>query len=226
MTRRIAAIFAHPDDEVLACGGALSAHASRGDEVRILILATGLASRGTVEQISIDRLQQQGRAAARIMGATEIEFADFPDNAMDSLPLIRVVQRVEAFLRGFAADVIYTHHAGDLNVDHRITAQAVVTARRPLPAAGDVEILACEVPSATEWAAPWQEPFVPTDFLDISAYLTVKQQALACYEGELRAWPHPRSLEGVKVLALWRGAQCGTGMAEAFSQIRRVRRMP
>jgi LmbE family N-acetylglucosaminyl deacetylase len=223
MIRRIAAIFAHPDDEILACGGTMAAHARAGHEVRSLILATGLASRGAVSDDEISRLRAQGEAAARKIGAAGIEFADFPDNAMDSVPLIAVVQRIEAFLKRFAADVIYTHHSGDLNVDHRIVAQAVVTARRPLPGAGAVEILACEIPSATEWSAPGQYPFVPTDFVEIADHLAAKQQALACYEGELRAWPHPRSLEGVAALARWRGSQSGYEAAEAFYQIRRVR---
>lgn len=223
MTGTVAAIVAHPDDEVLACGGALAAHAAAGHRVRILLLSTGLISRGEVSAAEIEKLQGEARQAAEVLGAEEVEFADFPDNAMDSVRLLEVVKRVEGFLKNFPAEVVYTHHGGDLNIDHRVVQQAVLTACRPLPGRGPLEILACEVNSATEWAASPAPPFVPTEFLDISATLDVKVRALECYRGELRAWPHPRSLEGVRALARWRGAQAGFEAAEAFMTLRRIR---
>lgn len=223
MTGTVAAIVAHPDDEVLACGGALAQHAAVGHRVRILILATGLTGRGYASAADIEKLQGEARRAAEVLGAEGVEFADFPDNAMDSVSLLAVVRRVEAFLEEFPAEAVYTHHGGDLNVDHRVVQQAVLTACRPLPGRGPLELLACEVNSSTEWAAPPAPPFVPTEFLDISATLDVKVRALECYRGELRAWPHPRSLEGVRALARWRGAQAGFEAAEAFVTLRRIR---
>ncbi len=223
MTHRVAAIFAHPDDETLGAGGALALHAARGDDVRILLLATGLGSRGDTGSESLNRLRDQAASAAKKLGAAGVVFGDFPDNAMDSVPLLDVVKRVEAFLADFAADTIYTHHGGDLNVDHRVTHQAVVTACRPLPGVASVEILACEVNSSTEWAAAPAPPFVPTEFLGIADVLDTKVAALECYQGEVRPWPHPRSSEGVRALARWRGAQCGHEAAEAFQLVRRVR---
>ena len=222
----VAAIFAHPDDEVLGCGAAMALHAARGDTVRTLLLATGLAARGTAGKKALARLRTQARAAARLLGVRGIDFADFPDNAMDSRPLLEVVRSVEAFLTRTKSTVIYTHHAGDLNVDHRAVHMAVMTACRPLPGAADREVYACEVPSSTEWAPPALPTFVPTDFLDVSSALDRKIEALACYKGELRDWPHPRSTEGVRALARWRGAQCGREAAEAFMLIRRVRALP
>jgi N-acetylglucosamine malate deacetylase 1 len=221
---KAAAIFAHPDDEVLGCGGAMAWHAARGDEVRVLLLATGLRSRGPAGEAAIHRLRDEARKAVGTVGAKSVEFADFPDNAMDSVPLLDVVKRIEAFLSDFAADVIYTHHDGDLNVDHYVVHRAVVTARRPLPGAAPFEILACEVNSSTEWGLPSQSSFVPTDFLDISGYIDRKAKALEQYTDEIRPWPHPRSVEGIKALARWRGAQSGTDAAEAYRLIRRVRR--
>ena len=221
--QNIAAIFAHPDDEVLGCGGALALHADAGHNVNILLLATGATSRGGDQSDYIEELQKQARAAAKTLGASAIEFRDFPDNRMDSVALLDVVKEIEIFLSSFAADVIYTHHAGDMNIDHLVTHRAVVTACRPVPGARPVEILACEVNSSTEWAPASLEPFVPQDFLDISASLDRKVSALECYTGELRDWPHPRSAEGVRALARWRGTQSGLGIAEAFSAIRRVR---
>jgi len=223
MAKKVAAIFAHPDDEILGCGGAMAWHAAKSDTVRILLLATGLRARGPSDEAAIDHLRVQARQAAKVIGAEAVEFSDFPDNAMDAIPLLDVVRRIEAFLESFKADVIYTHHDGDLNVDHGIVHRAVMTACRPLPKAPLVEILACEVNSSTEWGGPSHPAFVPTDFLDVSAFIDLKVRALEQYCGEMRPWPHPRSSEGVRALARWRGSQCGVEAAEAYRQLRRVR---
>lgn len=221
--RKIAAVFSHPDDEILGCGGSLAKHIAGGDQVKILILATGLTSRGLAERDAIDALRSEGREAASALGGAEIEFADFPDNSMDSVPLIKVVKRVEEFFDNFAADVVYTHFANDLNIDHQVTASAVLTAKRPLPGTGAQEILACEVNSSTEWSAPSSNGFVPNIFQSIDGFVESKVQAMACYKGELREWSHPRSLEGIRALARWRGCSCGFESAEAFQLVRLVR---
>ena len=135
-TEQIAVIVAHPDDEVLGFGGAIAHHAKSGDAVHILILATGLASRSadkTAAPAALDELREQAQSAATILQAESVEFADFPDNAMDSVPLLDVVVRIESFLSKIAPTTLYTHHMGDLNVDHGVTARAVLTACRPLP---------------------------------------------------------------------------------------------
>ena len=226
MARRIAAIFAHPDDEVLACGGALAGHADAGDEVRIFIMATGATARGGEQGAYIASLREQARNAARTMGAKDVSFGDFPDNRMDSVALLDVVKAVEDFLAGFPADVIYTHHGGDMNIDHGVINRAVATACRPLPGARPLELFACEINSSTEWATAPLAPFVPTVFVGIAGALDRKVAALACYGGEIRAWPHPRSGEGVRALARWRGSQCGLDAAEAFVLMRRVSPTP
>lgn len=224
--RSIAVIVAHPDDEVLLAGGAIALHADAGDAVHILILATGAAARGGDQARAVERLGVDAREAAKILGAKSVSARDFPDNRMDTVALLEIVRAVEAFLAESPADVIYTHHAGDLNGDHRIVQQAVLTAARPLPGARTAEILAGETNSATEWTGPGFQPFQPTDFLDIGNTLERKVRALACYKGEIRDWPHPRSVEGVRALARWRGAQSGLGAAEAFMALRRIRRRP
>src|SRR5262249_35112483 len=150
---------------VLACGATLAAHAEARDRVRIFILATGLAARGRASRRSLNRLQRQARAAAEILGAERVDFGNFPDNRMDRVPLLDVVRRIEVFLADFAAEIVYTHHGGDLNVDHRVVHHAVVTAIRPLPKAGPHAILAGEVNSSTEWAPGALAPFVPTEFV-------------------------------------------------------------
>ena len=222
MAKKVAAIFAHPDDEVLACGGMLTKHASQGDDVAILILATGLTSRGEASSNELEALKKDSRNAAKAMGIDSVSFGDFPDNAMDGIPLLDVIKVVETFLANHPATVIYTHHMGDMNIDHQVTARAVLTAARPLPGAGDLTILAGEINSSTEYAPPPMAPFTPTEYYDISDTLEVKINAMAAYKGELREWPHPRSLKALEHQARNRGAQAGMDAAEAFMTLRRI----
>lgn len=220
--KKIAAIFAHPDDEVLACGGMLAKHAEKGDDVRILILATGLTSRGAVTKKQLSSLETDARNAAEELGVSHIEFGNFPDNEMDSQPLLRVIKVIEKFLKNHPATIIYTHHIGDMNIDHEVTCRAVLTAVRPLPGTKELTILAGEVNSSTEYAPPPMPVFAPTEYYDISEYLTKKLNAMASYKTELCEWPHPRSLKAIEYQARNRGAQSGTEAAEAFVTLRRI----
>src|SRR5471030_3329301 len=190
----IVVVAAHPDDEVLGCGGALAAHAAAGEQVHVLILAEGVASRAdhrTQKRVAAEQaaLYKATRTACRILGCKAPELAGFPDNRMDSLDLLDVVKRVEAFLVKTRPRMIYTHHAGDLNVDHRITHQAVVTAARPLPGSVKPTLLFFETPSSTEWQTSASAPaFAPNWFVDITRTLPKKLSALRAYAPELRAY--------------------------------------
>ena len=129
----IAVIAAHPDDEVLGFGGTMHRISSKGGAVSVLILATGLAARqtsGAADPSDLAQLREHSESANTLLGVRDLQFADFPDNRMDTVALLDVVHRVEAFLDGVKPDAVFTHHAGDLNVDHQITAKAVQTACR------------------------------------------------------------------------------------------------
>lgn len=218
MARDIVVIAAHPDDEVLGCGTTIARHAAAGDHVRILIAAEGATSR-TDPRATEQReaLRAAGAAAARILGAASIEWLGLPDNRMDSVPLLDIVQRIERFLAERPPQVVYTHHAGDLNIDHVTTQRAVLTALRPLPDALFRTVLHFEVPSSTEWGpAAGGAAFAPQWYEDVSQFLAVKLAALDAYRVEMRPAPHPRSREGVTALAQWRGATAGVAAAEAF----------
>jgi LmbE family N-acetylglucosaminyl deacetylase len=222
MVNDIAVIAAHPDDEVLGCGGTIARHAAMGDRVHILILAEGATSRDPLRRAEqrredLSALKTAARAAAEVLGAVTLEFGGFADNRMDGVELLDVVKVVEAFLVRHRPRIIYTHHGGDLNVDHQVTQRAVSTALRPLPGAAFSTLLYFEVPSSTEWGnVPCAQPFVPQWFEDVSCFLARKQEALRAYQGEMRVFPHPRSYEGVEALARMRGSTAGFAAAEAF----------
>jgi LmbE family N-acetylglucosaminyl deacetylase len=217
-------VAAHPDDEVLGCGATLARHAEQGDVVEILILGSGALSRGGADPQAPARLARQAEEAARILGARQVRVLDLPDNRFDSLDLLEIVRRIEIEIRRVDPEVIYTHHAGDLNVDHRRTFEAVLTVCRPQRPSGVARILSFEVASSTEWQSPTAGlAFGPNVFVDAAAFLERKLAALGAYSEELRPFPHPRSLEAVAALARWRGATAGFAAAEAFQLVRERR---
>jgi N-acetylglucosamine malate deacetylase 1 len=217
-------VAAHPDDEVLGCGATLARHAEQGDAVEIVILGTGALSRDGAVPSESARLARQAEEAGRVLGARQVRVLDVPDNRFDGVDLLEIVKRIETEIRRVDPEVVYTHHGGDLNVDHRLTLEAVVTACRPQSAGGIKKILSFEVPSSTEWRAPSiSTAFPPNVFVDVSAFLDCKLTALAVYAEEARPFPHPRSPEAVTALAHWRGATAGFAAAEAFLLVRERR---
>lgn len=226
MSKSILCVCAHPDDEVLGCGGTIARHVAEGDEVRVIWLADGVRARCRahigITQDEIEKRLQAADKATNILGITSKFAGPFYDNEMDfCVSLLQVIRHIESCLREWPApNIIYTHHLGDLNIDHRITAQAVLTAFRPLPDSSVEAIYSFEVPSSTEWGI---EPFVPDHFVHLTdQYMAKKFDALDAYKMEMRDFPHPRSVDGVQVLAQWRGATVGLQYAEAFKTLRSI----
>ena len=218
----VAVIVAHPDDEVLGCGATIARHSMIGDEVHVAILAEGVTSRDKVRErqqrgFELSELACAAHAANKILGVNTLTLHDFPDNRLDSIDLLEIVKWIEGYIHKIQPDVIYTHHIGDVNIDHRRIHEAVVTASRPQPGQIVKTLLFFEVQSSTEWQAPGSAPaFIPNWFVDISSTLALKIEALAAYKTEMRNWPHARSYEAVDHLARWRGATIGCDAAEAF----------
>ena len=221
--RTVAAIMAHPDDEVLGCGGSLARLSRSGASVHIFILATGLTSRGPVDKAALLALKDQARAAATTLGASTIDFADFPDNAMDTVSLLEIVKQVGSFVTKIEPDLIFTHHSGDINIDHDLTQRAVMTATRALPKSKPLEVLACEVLSSTEFG-PATRRLQPHLYMRLTEEdMRAAIDALTCYKGEIRDWPHPRSTKALEHQLRLRGAESGFDAAEVFEVLRMVR---
>ncbi len=215
-------VAAHPDDEVLGAGGALARHQAEGDAITILLLSNGEDSRGSA-LADAGKRKQQAETAAGMLGA-RVFFDDLPDNAFDSVPLLDIARKVESVIRDVQPAVIYTHFSNDLNIDHRLTAQAVLTAARPQPGFPVRQILSFEVRSSTEWQDKnMPEQFTPGYYTDISEYIERKKELLSVYADEMREYPHPRSLDGVQALAAYRGTEVGMRFAEAFQVVRILR---
>ncbi len=220
----VAVIMAHADDEVLGCGGTIARYVAAEVPVHVLILADGVTSReDQTGEFDLIARQQAAHSANTILGTTSLEIANFPDNRMDGVDLLDIVKRVEVFISRTRPTIVLTHHCGDVNIDHRRTHEAVITACRSQPLFHVKNLMFCEIPSSTEWMpANAAYSFVPSVFVDISETLQKKLDALEAYAEELRAFPHPRSLEAVGALARWRGATAGVFAAEAFIQGRKI----
>lgn len=219
--RRVLCVACHPDDEVLGVGGTLALHARGGDKVIALILSEGEEKKLLETPKCVDR-RQCAYNAAKVLGI-EVILRDFPDQQLDAIPFIQIVQALEEVIRDFKPTVIYTHFGGDANTDHQIAFKATYAACRPMSTMGATveRFLAYETPSSTDQAPQIGDfCFNPTTFVNIEPVWEIKEAALQCYPQELIGGKHPRSLEYIKALARFRGGHAGFLLAEAFVSIR------
>ena len=233
---RVIIFVAHPDDEVLGMGGTILKHSQNGDFVKVVYLATGITSRRSTNfqnsvsyeqnenktnqiQKEIKNLRNDAKKSCNILKVKNSKFYDFPDNEMDSVPLLKIIKVIEKEIKETKPDRIYTHHFHDLNVDHRTVFNAVMTATRPIRL-NVKEIISFEVLSSTEWNYPMQ--FSPNYFVDIKSQLSAKIKAMKSYKNEIRNFPHPRSVENIKNVSQRWGSVSGKKAAEAFEIIRKI----
>jgi len=221
MNKVVLVIAAHPDDEVLGCGGTIAKHVLAGDDVAIVFMTNGESSRQSTVSDNITSRSKACGEALKILGIKYVMNFDFPDNMMDQVPLLKVTKSIETAIERFTPSIVYTHFSEDLNVDHRITHQAVMTACRPQAWSPVQSIYCFEVLSATEWNSYTKSKFNPNKFVDVSDVWPIKLSALDKYSKELRPFPHSRSIETIEALSIYRGATVGLKKAEAF-QIERI----
>ena len=220
--RRVLCVVAHPDDEALGLGGTLIKHSLAGDDTSVIILSEGETAKQQVSK-NTNRLAAAEKFA-KIAGVSLRAVHDLPDQALDTVPLVDIIQRLEKDIEDLAPTLVYIHHPGDINSDHQICAQAVLAALRPVRTKiAYPEILAFETPSSTD-QAPHIGPyaFQPNHYVQIDDVWQLKLSALDAYREELQPTPHPRSLEAIESLSVKRGAEIGVAKAEAFVLVRRL----
>ena len=219
MKKSILVVAAHADDETLGCGGTIRRHVNVGDSVGVVFLTNGVGARADANESDIQRRADAMRSALEILGVEYHACLNFPDNALDTVPLIDVVKALDRAVSSWVSPwVVYCHHGGDLNIDHQIANRAVLTLFRPQPEIpGPDSILSFEVPSSTGWFGASSAPaFIPNYYSDISSTWDIKLSALQAYADEMRPWPHARSLKAVEHLVRARGSMVGVCAAEAF----------
>jgi len=223
MSRNVLVIAAHSDDEALGCAGTMAKHVAAGDKMHVIFMTNGVGSRSATSISDIEHRQAAAQKAADILGVTSMKHFDFPDNKMDTVPLLDIVKSIENAINELQPEIIYTHHIGDLNIDHQITHKSVMTACRPQPGFCVKAIYAFEVLSSTEWQTPGYLSFIPNVYIDISSYIEIKRKALEAYNEEIHQPPHSRSVDNSIRLNALRGNTIGVDYAEAFELIRMSR---
>ena len=222
MSKTILVIAAHSDDEAIGCSGTMAKHIASGDEVHVLFMTDGVGARNDGLAKS-EKRKNSALKAMKIFNVTSMQNLDFPDNRMDTVALLDVTQAIEKKINELQPYIIYTHHIGDLNIDHQITHKAVMTACRPQPDFCVKEIYSFEVLSSTEWQTPGLSPFEPNVYVDITDFIETKKQVLMAYTDEMRLPPHSRSIENALRLNKYRGNVIGKQYAEAFVLTRSIK---
>lgn len=228
--KRILVVVAHPDDELLGLGASMNRLITEADVyTRVVILGEGVTSRDSERDIKARKKELSNHKlnasmAVKVIGYHELKLYDFPDNRFDSVQLLDIIKVIENEKNLFKPDVIFTHHGGDLNIDHQRTFEAVITATRPLQNEVVESIFTFETPSGTEWRSITDpRHFLPNFFISFSEYnLKSKTDAMNCYDYEKRIYPHPRSIESLKIQAKRWGVSIGCPLAEAFCLVRSI----
>lgn len=218
MAKRILVIAAHPDDEILGCGGTVALHACAGDHITVVIACEGESLRYGREGVG---QREHIRRAAQILGVGDLQLLEFADQRLDTLTLTEIITPLEQVVRDRQPQIVYCQYGGDINRDHHLLFQALLVATRPTETFIEA-VYAFDTASSTEWAYP--RSFIPDTWVDISSTLEIKLAAMACYESEVRPYPHPRSLEALRNRAKAWGNQCCMDTAEVFMTVRRVLR--
>lgn len=213
---RLLVIAAHPDDELLGCGGAVAKVVANGGTAEAIIVCEGESHRG-IDQSSEGVSHSQ--LAAGVLGFSKLHFLAFPDQQLDTLPLSKVIGTLERVVGAFKPNMVYVQYGGDVNADHKVVFEAALVATRPTNEFIK-EVFSFSTLSSTEWAFP--RTFVPDTWVDVAEYMDKKIAAMNCYETELRAYPHPRSIEGIVNRAKCSGNEICIDQAETFMTIRAI----
>lgn len=224
-------VAAHPDDELLGLGASMhKLIKEEGVTTHVVILGEGITSRSDTRNVAVwkeelEKHHQNMYSAAKIIGYHSVKSYNFSDNRFDSHALLDIVKVIEHEKENFQPDIIFTHHGGDLNIDHQLTFQAVMTATRPMQEECVKAVITFETSSATEWQASCDpRTFTPNLFMEVSEEdLQAKIDAMAAYQYETRSFPHPRSSEALRIMAQYRGYTVGKQLAEAFQIVRLIK---
>lgn len=223
--KKILVIAAHPDDEIYGMGGTIAKLAAEGNEVHVLIVTDGsTAQYRNCDDLSaiLECKKRETEKALSYVGVAACHYGELPDMRLDAVEHIKINEVIEKAIDEIAPDTVYTHFWGDVNMDHQKVFESTLVATRPTSSQTVRELYCYSVPSSTEWQPNLRVAFTPNVFVDISAYTAQKAAAIEAYATELRQYPHPRSVEAVRMQDLASGLRMGLSAAEEFILLRSI----
>ena len=221
---KILVIAPHPDDEVLGCGGTIKKYVSKGDEVFLCIVTKAYTPDWSDDFIK--NREKEIKESGDILGIKKVIKLDLPTVKLDTIPQKQLNDLISECIDKIGPNIVFIPFHADINKDHKLVSEAAMVALRPKPGFSVKKVFYYEVLSETEWSKPAQkieDVFMPNYYEDISDYLEDKIKAMECYKTEVKEYPHPRSLDGIKILAQKRGTESGLKAAEAFMIVREIK---
>ena len=221
----ILVIAPHSDDEVLGCGGTIARHVDEGDKVFVAIMTNAhVGAPELFEQADVERIRREATECHQYLRVQQTFFYDFPVLQLETYPQYKIANQLAGLIREIGSEIVYIPHRGDLHCDHAAVYNAALVACRPINKCPVKEVYAYETLSETEWGHPFSDDvFIPGCYIDISGYMTTKLEAMKYYKSQLRDYPNPRSIEGIKALATFRGVTISKSFAEAFMVVRIIK---
>jgi len=225
MIKSILIIAPHPDDEVLGCGGVISKLSTAGCKVFVAVVTHGhLGAPELFKKEGTERVRKEAKEAHAYLGVQETIFLDFPVLPLQVNPSYKLSGKIAELIKKYSIDTLYIPHRGDIHNDHAACFTAALVAARPINNCPVKRIYVYETLSETEWAAPFgNDTFIPTVFEDISDFIEHKLRSFSFFTTQLKDYPHPRSLDAIKNLSMYRGATVGYRHAEAFMLVREIK---
>jgi len=224
---RLLIVAAHPDDETLGCGGTIVKAIKCGAHVGVLFLGEGISARFLPDEYGskefkeqTEKRQKESEAAIKILGVQEVKYGERLCTQFDKYPLLSLVKEIESFMEEFKPTMLFTHNPSEVNIDHRITHEAIETACRPTRSWIPKEIYTFEIICSNSFK--FMSGFNPNVFVDISNEWDTKLKAWSYYQGESRVFPFPRSDKGLEMLSHFRGMYVCMEKVEAFSLMRMI----
>lgn len=220
MNEHVLIVCAHIDDETLGVGGTILKHVHNGDIVHVLVITDSCSTQYPSNNSIMKEKHLEADKAMHILGVKSIEFNSLPDMQLDTVPHVEINKIIEDKIKRYKPTIVYTHHWGDINKDHRLVSEATMIATRPTQEQTVKKVYTYEVPSSTEWNVEPYKTFTPNTYVDITAFMPILDEVVKCYKTELRRYPHPRSVEGVKYTK--NGIPVGIKYVERFCLVRSI----
>ena len=207
---------------MLGCGGTIASLNKKGADIYVLIITEGCSTQYKNDDTMIQRKRTEAENANKILGVKDLIFENLPDMKLDSLLHVNLNEIIENYIKKIKPDIVFTHFP-DINNDHKLIYHSTMVALRPVPNISAKKIYLYPSISSTEWTPPlFNNSFMPNTFFCIEETLNIKLSAFKCYQSEIRKYPHPRSLEGIKIYAKQVGITVGLEAAEPFHLIRYI----